>query len=82
MKREQFLITSTIGWTDTKSTWNAAIRAIEGAARVLADAHCFSYKLTASESTKDDLGFCHVKGSRTWTNQANGCSVVFTITKQ
>lgn len=79
MKREQFHIKSTVGHNVTKSTWNSSIRAIEKMAKQLAVDTGANYHLTDSESIKE--GFYFVRGFRTWTNQKNGCQVVFSINK-
>lgn len=79
MKRKQYLVTSTVGHNFIKSAWNSSIRAIEQAAKALANEVGADYHLTDSSSVKE--GFEHVAGQRTWTNQKNGCAVVFTIKK-
>lgn len=79
MKRKQYRVTSTVGHDFIKSAWNSSIRAIEQAAKAIANEAGADYHLTDSASVKD--GFEHVAGHRTWTNQKNGCVVVFTIKK-
>jgi hypothetical protein len=77
MKAKQYLVTSTVGHTATKRTWNSAVKHIVELTRVLARDAGTHYVLTDSESVKD--GFWFISGSRSWTNQKNGCVVVFSI---
>lgn len=80
MKREQFRITSTEGHNIVKSAWNSSNRAIEKLAKELAIRDETYYCLSGSQSVKD--GFNHVSGTREWTNQKTGATVLFTIAKE
>ena len=80
MKRENFRIKSTVGHDVVKHSWNASIREIEKLAREMAKEFDTVYVLTYSSSVKN--GFYHEAGSRSWTNQKNGCTVVFSIQKE
>lgn len=79
MKRENFRITSTVGHDVVKHKWNSSIREIESLVRGLAKEVGATYCLTGSVSNKEDGKY--INGKREWTNQSNGCVVVFTINK-
>lgn len=79
MKRENFRITSTIGHDVTKHKWNSSIREIERLVGELVKDVGATYCLTGSLSNKEDGKYTN--GNREWTNQSNGCVVVFTINK-
>lgn len=80
MKRDNFIITSIVGHSIVKHTWNSANRTVEALAKELASDEDTIYRLTASESVKE--GFYHVSGHRVWTSDKSGLAVVFTITKE
>ena len=78
MKREQFLITSTIGHNVIKTKWNAA----NGEAQRLIQEHANSNggTWTLIESTSEKQGFYHVSGVRVWESD-KGEKITFFITK-
>ncbi len=78
MKREQFLITSTIGHNVTKTKWNAANREVERLIREHARNNAEYWSLVESTSEKD--GFYHVSGARVWQSD-KGEKISFFITK-
>ena len=80
MKREQFRITSTEGHNIVKSAWNSSNRAIEKLAKELAIRDETYYCKSGSQSVKD--GFYFTSGTREWTNQNTGATVLFTIAKE
>lgn len=79
MKRQKFVITSTVGHRVIKNAWNSSLREIERLVRVLALETGVDYKLCDSKSVKE--GFYFVSGSRTWENQRNLAQVIFSISK-
>ena len=78
MKREQFLITSTIGHNVIKTKWNAANREVQRLIQEHANNNEGAWALV--ESTSEKQGFYHASGVRVWESD-KGEKVTFFITK-
>ncbi len=82
MKRDNFKITMTHGaviFETVKHKWNSAMREVEKLVKEVAVLDKSDYRLTDSQSVKQD--FNYIVGSRTWTGD-NGNIIVFNIVKE
>lgn len=78
MKREQFLITSTVGHNIIKHKWNSSIREVERLIREHARNNSEYWSLIESTSQKETYYF--VSGMRVWQSD-KGEKITFYITK-
>lgn len=80
MKREEFLITSTVGHNVVKHAWNSANREVEKLLQEYANEQADSTTWELVEKTSEKEGFYFVSGSRVWQSD-KGQSISFFITK-
>lgn len=78
MKREQFLITSTVGHNITKYKWNSASREVQRLIQEHANNNGDTWTLIESASEKETYYF--VSGTRVWQSD-KGEKITFYITK-